>query len=149
MDTNAIAATDALLAKRRSDILAKIGFTNSEIGHEPFQEFRVSIDDTEGASAIPCAAWHLTFQRLILAGKEGVPLALGAQEISRMNHVGQVVNHIRMRYNLFSPDPYTEQELQDYLFEAAHLLVKQDTFSLLKACQWFKGSGLKVCGNQK
>ena len=150
VDTNAIAASDALLSKRRSDVLAEIGFDDSEIGHTPVQGFRVPVNDAEDEGpSIPCAAWHLTFERLILAGQPDAQLPLDPQEIQQMNEVGRAVNRIRTRFNLSSPDESTALELQESLFKAAFLLVHRDPDSLKAACRWFTENRFRVCQSTK
>jgi len=150
VDTNAIAATDALLANRRSDVLGEIGFEDTEIGLRPFQTFSVPADDeTDGEPSIPCAAWHLTFQRLILAGQPEARLSPEPKTLQEMHDVGRAVNRIRTRFNLRGPGDYSEQALQDLLFRAAFLVVNRDTESLNAACDWFAGNGLRACEKLK
>lgn len=150
VDSNAISASDALLANRRNDVLGELGFEDTEIGLRPFQTFRVPADDeAEGGPFIPCAAWHLTFQRLILAGKPEARLPSDPTTLQEMQDVGRAVNRIRTRFNLSSPGDYSEQALQDLLFRAASLLVNRDTESLKAACDWFAGNGLRVCEKLK
>lgn len=150
VDSNAIAASDALLAKRRSDVLKKVGVEDAEIGRTPFQTFSVPADDeAEGGPPIPCTAWHLTFQRLILDGQPEARLPSDPKAVQEMRDVGRAVNRIRTRFNLSSPGDYSEQALQDLLFRAAFLLVNRVLESLKAACDWFAKTGLRVCEKLK
>lgn len=150
VDTNAIAAFDALLARRRSDVLEELGFEDSEIGRTPFQKFSVPTnDEADGGPSIPCAAWHLTFQRLMLAGQPEAGLPADPKTLQEMQDVGRAVNRIRTRFNLSSPGADSEQDLQDLLFRAAFLLVNRDTESLKAACDWFAQNGLRTCAQLK
>ena len=150
VDSNAIAASDALLANRRSDVLGELGFEDAEIGRTPFQTFSVPADDeAEEGPSIPCAAWHLTFQRLILAGQPEARLPSDPKTLQEMRNVGKAVNRIRTRFNLSSPGDDSEQALQDLLFRAAFLLVNRDPESLKATCDWFAGNGLRACEKLK
>jgi hypothetical protein len=146
VNTNVIAAFDALLGKRRSDTLSDYDFREDEIAEAPFQEFTLNVwDERGGAWQVPCAAWHLTFQRLILAESRGDSWARSPDRIPSGDDVGWVVDRIRTRYNLSGPAPYTDEQLQNYLFEAARLLVREDRESYEKACTWFRSNGFAVC----
>lgn len=157
VDTNAIAASDVLLAQRRKDILERAGFTDTEIGRQPIQVFPVFGDDPARQAACPqclCTAWHLTFQRLLAwrpAGEPGEPGAPLAQvpvshAVFEDSHyavrVGRVVNQIATRYKLTSPAACPSAALQQDLYAAARLLVREDKGSLAAACQWLRSYGL-------
>lgn len=132
VDTNALAAVDTLLSKRRVDVLWDIGFTALEIGREPYQEFELPMDDEEeNGATIPCAAWHITFQGLLV--RDDLP--------PHAKDVGRVVDSILTRYRLEAPGGQTPEELQRLLFEAAHILVREDKNALEKVCQWFQANG--------
>jgi len=132
VDTNALASVDTLLSKRRLDVLWDIGFTAPEIGREPYQEFKLLADDEqEDGPAIPCAAWHITFQGLLV--RSDLP--------SDAKDVGAAVDSILTRYRLEAPGDPSPEELQRQLFEAARILVRQDENTLQKVCQWFRING--------
>jgi hypothetical protein len=95
---------------------------------EPYQQFRVFPGDIGGPH---CSAWHFTFQGLLF--RTDLP--------PRAKVVGEVVNRISTQYRLHAPGAHPAQELQDLLFEAARILVRQDTASRKKACLWFRDHG--------
>src|SRR5437867_6673897 len=63
-----------------------------------------------------------------------------SNEPARGEEVGKVVNEISTQYRLQAPG-HTPQQLQDYLYEAARLLVREDLENRRQACAWFHGHG--------
>ena len=129
VDDNVLDSADVLLSLRRQDVLREVGFTRPDwIGKEPYQQFKVFPGKIGGPH---CSAWHFTFQGL-LSRTDLPPRAKG---------VGEVVNRISTQYRLHAPGPHTAQELQDRLYEAAHILVREDITNRQKACLWFRDRG--------
>ena len=129
LDDNVLDSSDVLLTLRREDVLHEVGFRVGDIGSKPYQEFAIFPDRPDGPR---CSVWHLTFQRLV---KRFWP-SLSA----RGEEVGKVVNEISTQYRLQAPG-HTPQQLQDYLYEAARLLVREDLENRRQACAWFHGHG--------
>lgn len=129
LDDNVLDSSDVLLSLRREGILRAAGFLRPErIGVEPYQQFRVFPGEIGGPH---CSAWHFTFQGLLF--RTDLP--------PRAKVVGEVVNRISTQYRLHAPGGHPARELQDLLFEAARILVRQDTASRKKACLWFRDHG--------
>jgi len=157
VDTNVVDASDALLSLRRRNILEQAGFGDTEIGNQPVQDFPVFGQDS-GSLSPKCRAWHLSFQRL-LAWKPVEPKNIREQfarrpaprkaleGVSQAKQIGAVVNQISTRYKLTSPAGCSSDALQQDLYEAARLLIREDRDSLAAVCDWFaaQGAGLPGC----
>ena len=134
VDDNVMDSSDVLLSLRRTDILQEAGFGEpGRIGVEPFRQFRVFPGRIGGPH---CSAWHITLQGLLV--RDDLPPGARA--------VGKTVNQILTRYRLESPDAASAKELQNQLFEAAKILVRQDERTLRKACEWFRANGVSGLG---
>lgn len=146
IDTNAVAATDSLLTARREDVLENIGIdvTRGDI-EDPFaKEFSIFPRNSEDADK-KCSAWHISFQRLL--SHNFIAAGDFAGDLDRYRHarqVGLVVNSTPTRYQLTGVEPFTTKELQDYIYEAGRLLVREDrdprkevSGPLQKTCRWF------------
>ena len=157
VDTNVVDASDALLSLRRRDILEQAGFRDTDIGQQPVQEFPVLGPDSE-EPGLRCQTWHLTFQRLLAWRRpearnpyeqfERKPIQRKAlaDEVKYATAVGAVVNQISTRYKLTGPAGCSSQALQEDLYEAARLLVREDRESLNAVCDWFDNQGVGLSG---
>ena len=108
-----------------SETLKQIGIERPAV--EPYAEF-----DLPGGKD-KCWTWHFSFEGLLRHGD-------GAKAVRK------VVNQIDTAYRLQASETeekFTAQQLQSYLFEAAQILVRNDTDHLKKACQWFVDMGFK------
>ena len=151
IDTNVIDASDALLSLRRRNILAQAGFEDIDIGRKPVQAFPVFGPGTTRPD-LECRAWHLSFQRL-LAWKRVEPKNVYDQftrrrapreEFQNVNHaksIGAVINQISTRYKLTGLKDCSPEQLQQDLYEAARLLIREDRDSLHEVCSWFHTHG--------
>lgn len=129
VDDNIADSADVFLTLRRQDILREAGFGEpGRVGVEPLRQFRVFPGKIGGPH---CSAWQLTFQGL-LSIPDLPPQARA---------VGKVVNGILTRYRLQDEEGRTAEGLQKSLYEAAHILVKQDENTLRKVCLWFRSNG--------
>lgn len=139
IDSNLVNASDVLLTTRREDVLRQVGIDTRTIDPPPYQEFPIFPDRPKEKGGETCWAWHLTFQRLL---SPGFATQWASKEEARDGYrharqVGLVVNAIPTRYQLAGPKPYTAQALQDYIFEAARLLLWEDEGYLKQTCDWF------------
>jgi hypothetical protein len=129
VDMNVMDSSDVLLTLRREDMLREVGFTVKDIGSKPYQEFPVFPDDPSGPR---CSVWHLSFQRLVERFWPDLPKAA--------KRVEKVANQISTQFRL-QASGYTAQQLQESLYEAARLLVKEDVENRRRACVWFQKHG--------
>ena len=123
IDDNVIDSADVMLLLRRSEILGTVNITKPAINS--YAEFTVPGRDDK------CSVWHFSFEGLLRLG-------------DRAREVRKVVNEIDTAYRLQATGLEKSmggQELQDYLFEAARILVREDKEHLKKTCQWFMGKG--------
>ncbi len=134
VDTNALAAANVLLYYSRASLLQESGIDPVRSWREPVREFPLFPD--ESISTVRCMAWHVTFERLLSTDFEGYGYGqLAAQ-------VASLVNRIPTRYKLAAPEDARPEVLQNALFDAARLLIKEDRDAADRACQWFRAHGL-------
>lgn len=173
-DTNAATASDTLLSTRREDLLRRIDIEieNGDIDTPLGEEFDIykNKNDQKKYGEATCSTWHISFQRLLARnfrpGGENYK-----RERDRYRHarlVGLVANVIPTRYRLTGVEPFTAKELQDYIYEAARLLICEDStirsdgasqasdarkreatdassaMPFQKTCTWFAEKGLQV-----
>ena len=156
VDTNVVDASDSLLSARRRNILEQAGFQDTEIGNQPVQDFPVFGQGTEGLN-LTCRAWHLSFQRLLAwkrvepkdAQEQFARMPAGREALKDVSHaksIGAVVNQISTRFKLTSPIGCPSRALQQDLYEAARLLIREDRESLSAVCDWFAVQGAPLPG---
>jgi predicted acylesterase/phospholipase RssA len=139
VDDNVGDAFNALLGNRRIDALRRMGYTESRIGKESFWSFKPLQDVADSANRdLECRVWHITFQHL--------PELAAADA----DEVGNVVNQIKTSFRLEGPKQdrfyrdggYDQdahaKELQDKLFQAARLLVREDPKALNGTRQYLR-----------
>lgn len=125
IDDNVMDSADVMLTLRRSEILSKVNITKPAI--TPYAEFTVPERNDK------CWVWHFSFDGLFRLG-------------ARAREVRKVVNGIDTAYRLQASEAdeqLTAQELQDYLYEAAKILVRGDKDHLKKTCEWFIDKGFR------
>ncbi len=123
IDDNVMDSADVMLNFHRNQTLRKVNIEKPAV--TPYAEFDVA----DGKDK--CLVWHLSFEGLHRLG-------------DRAKAVRKVVNQIDTAYRLQASDleqNMSSQELQNYLFEAAQILVRGDKDHLKKACQWFIDKG--------
>jgi hypothetical protein len=123
IDDNVLDSADVMLTLRRSEVLEKVDITRPAV--IPYAEFTVPGRNDK------CWVWHFSFEGLLRLG-------------DRAREGRKVVNKIDTAYRLQASDTeerFNAQELQDYLYEAARILVRGDKNHLKKACQWFIDKG--------
>jgi len=136
-DTNVIGASDVLLSSRRVDLLGNVSINARERNFKPYQEEAPIFPDRPKGEGPTCRVWELTFQRLL-----SNHLAIRS---SFARQVGLVVNAIPTRYQLTGVRPYKARTLQDYIYTATNILLREDwdpddrndgrTF-LARVCDW-------------
>ncbi len=123
IDDNVMDSADVMLNLRRAETLEKVNITRPAV--TSYSEFNVP------GRTDKCSVWHLSFEGLLRLG-------------NRAREVRKVVNQIDTAYRLqasSSDERFTAQQLQNYLFEAAHILIREDTGHLRQTCQWFVDRG--------
>ncbi|NOT84272.1 MAG: patatin-like phospholipase family protein [Methylococcaceae bacterium] len=126
LDTNVATSSDVLLTTNRENLLQALGINVKPVDLNPYIPAR----DKAWAKPIEhCNIWHLTFQRLSAPSFETI--IAGGQETDDYRHLLQlrhVVNATPTRYKLTGVESYSPESVQDYLFKAANLLIKNDQF---------------------
>ena len=105
-----------------------------------------------------CSSWHISLSELrsirpYLKGADGEPhfLSLGPnmdQPIMKFRaKLWRVVVQTETNYRLVGPKNCSPKILQDALFDAARVAVRDDLSSRGAACSWFKSRGVPVGAN--
>lgn len=69
VDTNIMAASDALLSSRREDVLKEVKIGVNEIDINPYKDFSFKIfPEKKDSPEAACKVWHISFQRLASPG---------------------------------------------------------------------------------
>lgn len=134
VDTNALAASNVLLYHSRLRLLREAGIDGRQSWADPVHEF--PLFPGEPAETVSCMAWHVTYDRLL--SSDFADAGHGALAL----RVASIVNRIPTRYKLTGPEGLTPETLQEALFDAARLLMKEDRTALMRVCQWFRTHGL-------
>jgi len=137
LDTNVMGATDVLLSLRWDDVLAELEFksgpdtsSGKNFGENVYVEFSpYSKGKNPAGSGVKCHAWLLTFQRLAHFHKI----------LSHAKGIHKIVDNVPTRYQLLGPHGMDSKEVQDALFEAARILVQEDTETRKEICGDFGG----------
>jgi NTE family protein len=134
IDTNALEASNVLLALRRHKLLEDMGIKpDGNKAPDVYQSFHLfaEADDPElkkhpMLKDVECHAWLITFQRL--------------QHLTHLPNAGTIsaiVNNIPTRYTLLAPHGLGAAEAQEALFNAAEMLIKEDKETLAAICKDF------------
>jgi hypothetical protein len=95
-----------------------------------------------------CSVWHLSFQRLYDLQFEWTYARREVNKLQFLDRVRKVVNSIPTRYRLEESAEGDEPEtVQDYIFKAANILVREDKECKLPGneCKNDKFTYQKVC----
>lgn len=126
LDTNVATSSDVLLSTNRANLMQSLGINVKPVDLNPY----LPAQQKAGATAIEhCTIWHLTFQRLYAPSFESI--ITGGLETDDYRHLLQlrhVVNATPTRYKLTGVESYSPESVQDYLFKAANLLIRNDQF---------------------
>jgi hypothetical protein len=123
-----LSSTDAMLARNRKLILEKTtNFNGDDIGFRAFNEYaKLNISDSN-EEPVRCVVWHLSFQRLYDLQFEWSYARRDINKLQSLDRVRKVVNSIPTRYKLARSNQGDKPAtVQDYIFKAAHILVKED-----------------------
>jgi predicted acylesterase/phospholipase RssA len=162
-----LASTDTMLAKNRTLILEKtIGFDSQDVGFKAFNDnASIKFSSTNTGTKHPsppqsCAVWHLSFQRLYDLQFEWSYARRDINKLQYLDRIRKTVNAIPTRYRLEeSKNGDSPEEVQDYIFKAANILIKEDkecyradnectkanaAFTYQRVCNLVKAWGLTV-----
>jgi NTE family protein len=126
VDTNALDASGALLALRRDNILDQLNLdVGEDAGRTVYGTFSLSPDERDPKKQIRCGVWLLSFQRL----------AYLSDKVRNAAAIDIVVNNVPTRYQLIGPHGLDSTQVQDALFEAAKILVREDKETVQMICK--------------
>jgi predicted acylesterase/phospholipase RssA len=126
VDTNALDASGALLALRRNNILEQLNLDLGEnAGRTVYSTFSLFPDEPDPKKQVKCGAWLLSFQRLTHV----------KDKVSHATGLDTVVNNVPTRYRLIGPHGMDSTQVQDALFEAAKILVREDKETVQLICK--------------
>jgi hypothetical protein len=123
-----LASTDVMLAKNRTLVLEKaIGFDAQDIGFKAYSDNSKKRTSSSDSKNPICTVWHLSFQRLYDLQFEWTFARRDVNRLQFLDRVRRVVNSIPTRYRLEeSQEGDTPEAVQDYIFKAAKILVRED-----------------------
>lgn len=129
-----LSSTDVMLAKNRKLVLEKaINFDSQDIGFKAYNEKSIikfsPLNPENGCTenSQECTVWHLSFQRLYDLQFEWAFARRNVNQLQFLDRVRKVVNSIPTRYRLEESNDGDEPEtVQDFIFKAANILVRQD-----------------------
>jgi NTE family protein len=105
-------------------------------------DFDLPVQDIEpGARSPRCRAWHLALNEIrgitsgIASDATGV-LDIADPVLRRRALLWEALTRIRTDYRLGGPEGCSTAQLQDALYGAARITVREDTQSLDKVCRW-------------
>ncbi len=170
IDHNAMIASDLLLRSQRVATLARLGYKDMYKDRDPLETLfndtdmdiprdrplaTLTIGDFLGVGGdsplgqTPCQVWTLNFDRLhALAGYRHFARIISEPrpklDEERIEGLYKVATSIKTRFRLIGPAGMNQESLQRALYEAAHVLVRDDPTVLPQVCDWFKKRGLAL-----
>lgn len=123
--TNLISASDTQLSTHRTDMMKELGVDTTFNHLQPYVQEKRAGDSKNPVNGklSNCNIWHLTFQRMYEPSFETI---IGPDGIDLLRNVRKVVTGTPTRYKLTEVQGYSPETVQDYLFKAANILVKND-----------------------
>ena len=103
-----------------------------------------------------CEAWHIALDDIqsivpwrVRGGREQ-PLDLADEGdkavFAYRSRLGRLVSQVATSYRLSGAPNCSAEQLQEVLYDAAHIAVRQDRNSLAQVCGWFRERGLDASG---
>jgi predicted acylesterase/phospholipase RssA len=103
-----------------------------------------------------CQVWHIALddiQAIVpwrVQGGEGKPLDLNVKADKEVfayrSRLGRLISQVATSYRLSGAPNCSQAQLQDLLYDAARIAVRQDRMSLVDVCGWFGQRGLDQGG---
>ncbi|WP_411725293.1 patatin-like phospholipase family protein [Methyloglobulus sp.] len=122
LDTNVAASSDVLLFTRRVGLMRDLGVNVTSKDLNPY----VQAKEDPKKPIEHCNIWHLTFQRMYAPSFERDVKLEEPDQLRLLRQIRKVVNGTPTRYKLTEVQGYSPESVQDYLFKAANILVKND-----------------------
>ena len=144
-DRNAISATDTLLHLRRDDVLRLLNIKTDSITETAIHSVDLlTVTDHGESNRGKCSVWHISFNRLysLYRAYQNPELARKAKLFHY--RLAQAIEHIETHYKLRGPEGCSPEQIQEFLYEAAHALVLDDARTLDGIYSWFKEQGLEL-----
>ncbi len=135
IDPNFFDSTDVMLSQNRKYVMEKVikNFDPTDVEFVSYIQdslIQLSPEDKKhhkALNSIICSVWHLTFQNFY-AHKFETEFA-NRNELNRLQllyRIRRIVNLIPTRYQLVETEGYKPETVQDYLFKAANILIRDD-----------------------
>jgi hypothetical protein len=118
------------------------GIERLVVHHDRVVDFDLPVQDIEpGARSPRCRAWHVALNEIRGITSGVVSDATGVLDIADpvLRHralLWEALTRIRTDYRLGGPAGCSPAQLQDALYAAARISVREDTQSLDKVCRW-------------
>lgn len=137
VDTNVATSSDIMLTARRKDLMRSLTSSDNNVGFNSYFESKNSGAKSKTAATeiemlqekLPgCSVWHINFQRLYSRGFEqsyGDNIR-SPERLQLLQNVRKVVNSVPTRYKLVETEGYSPEAVQDYIFKAADMLIRED-----------------------
>ncbi|MBC5763404.1 patatin-like phospholipase family protein [Ramlibacter albus] len=103
-----------------------------------------------------CHVWHVALDEIQsivpwrVRGGEENPLDLNAPAdhavFAYRSRLGRLVSQVATSYRLSGAPNCSQAQVQEVLYDAAHIAVRQDRVSLAQVCKWFRDRGLDAAG---
>jgi predicted acylesterase/phospholipase RssA len=146
IDGNVIHAIDAVFRKDRTYLL------HSVLKLSPGRQPGISLL-FHNVPILPhqsCTVWVLPLGHIEVFGSMlSMSTAIGTEfdraAMDKGAQLNSVLSQVETRYAL-KAGPYTPDEIQDKLFEAAKMLVWDDAVALNEVCEWFRVRGAPLSG---
>ena len=158
-DRNAMNATDTLLTLRRDDVLRRLDIkTNTSYDTALHSVDLLTVTNHGESNRGRCDVWHISFSRLYDLHhayerrrdpddhelfKKGDPELTRKAKLVHFR-LADAINRIETHYKLKGPKGCSPDQLQDFLYYAAHALVHDDARTLERLYPWFDQRKLKL-----
>lgn len=144
IDRNVVDATDTMLQNLRDNLIVTLrndsGYT---VAYSPYWRYRMEVKIPDKPNIpLDCNVWHLTFERLeSLAWNP--PENQNRGNFYRM--IRDLTSGVETHYKLTGLN-CESYELQNALYDTAHILVRDDHDTLEQVCEWFEDMNLSTTG---
>jgi hypothetical protein len=128
LDTNVATSSDVLLSTRRADLMRELGVDVAAKDLNPYVQAKAVADRKNPIDH--CNVWHLTFQRMYAPSFETAVKLEEPDQLRLLRQIRKVVNGTPTRYKLAEVQGYSPESVQDYLFKAANILIREDKINI-------------------
>ena len=134
-DRNAISATDTLLRLRRDDVLRVLDIkTDTSYSTAIHSIDLLTVTNHGESNRGTCDVWHISFSRLYSLYRYYERHNRELARRAKLFHyeLGKAIYNIETHYKLRGPKGCRPEQIQDFLYYAAHALVHDDARTLEK-----------------